>query len=475
MFAELSGDFNPLHMDSIVARRLLFGTQVVHGIHALLWALDCNFKDHEGKVALSSIKSTFLKPIRVGDSVNLCIEEETKSEVILQLRHGTSTMSRVKLSWQKHEPEEGKVDLSLKAAQQKTPKERSEDEIEHAAGEIGLYLKSEEVAKSFPNLIRCLPSGQIATIMATTRLVGMECPGLHSIYSELELVVSNERKEQPLRYEVTHFNKGFGLVAMTVHGLGMAGQIKAFIRPKPQEQETCANLKEAVIGNEFSGQRALVVGGSRGLGEAVAKFLALGGAEVAITYYQGSDDALRVATEITSAGCCVESLSLDVLDENPRLIEKLTPNWKPTHLYYFATPFIALGTRGQFSQELFEKFCNHYVDGFQRIVRQLSHFELEGVFFPSSVFVQERQPGMDEYAEAKKAGETICSSLELEFPNTIFLKPRLPKMATDQTVGLTPSRQVNPKVVLLELLRSFRDSSPLSHTANHHDRTFSDN
>ena len=80
-FAELSGDFNPLHVDAIVARRLLFGTQVVHGLHALLWALDCNFKDHEGKVALSSIKSTFLKPIRVGDSVSFFIEEEVGGKV----------------------------------------------------------------------------------------------------------------------------------------------------------------------------------------------------------------------------------------------------------------------------------------------------------------------------------------------------------------------------------------------------------
>jgi hypothetical protein len=411
----------------------------------------------------------------VGDSVSLFIEEEAESEVIMQLRYGTTTMSRVKLRWQNGEQEEGKVDLAMKAAQQKTPKEWSEDEIAHAAGEIGLYLKVEEVTKHFPNLVRCLPLEQIATIMGTTRLVGMECPGLHSIYSELDLLPSNEHKKQPLRYEVTNFNKGFGLVAMAVEGLGMSGQIKAFIRPRPQEQETCANLKNEVIGNEFSGQRALVVGGSRGLGETVAKLLALGGAEVAITYYQGSEDAHRVATEIISAGGCVESLSLDVLDENPRLIEKLTPTWKPTHLYYFATPFIALGTREEFSQELFEKFWNYYVTGFQRIVRQLSHFALEGVFFPSSIFVQERQPGMDEYADAKKAGETSCSSLALEFPNTIFQKPRLPKMATDQTVGLTPSRQANPKVVLLELLRTLRDSSPLSQKANHHDRTFSDN
>ena len=39
-FADLSLDWNPMHVDAVAARRLLSGRQVVHGIHTLLHAIN---------------------------------------------------------------------------------------------------------------------------------------------------------------------------------------------------------------------------------------------------------------------------------------------------------------------------------------------------------------------------------------------------------------------------------------------------
>ena len=46
-FAKFSGDFNPIHVDPIFARRTISGQCVVHGIHGLMWALDSLFSKNQ--------------------------------------------------------------------------------------------------------------------------------------------------------------------------------------------------------------------------------------------------------------------------------------------------------------------------------------------------------------------------------------------------------------------------------------------
>ncbi|MDX6260165.1 MAG: 3-oxoacyl-[acyl-carrier protein] reductase [Kribbellaceae bacterium] len=53
---------------------------------------------------------------------------------------------------------------------------------------------------------------------------------------------------------------------------------------------------------ELKDKMALVTGGSRGIGAAVAVALAVGGADVAITYHRSPDEAAAVVKEIEAAG-----------------------------------------------------------------------------------------------------------------------------------------------------------------------------
>jgi 3-oxoacyl-[acyl-carrier protein] reductase len=65
---------------------------------------------------------------------------------------------------------------------------------------------------------------------------------------------------------------------------------------------------------DLSGKVAIVTGGSRGIGRAVAEGLAAQGAHVVVTYVKGEDEARKVQEGIASRGGKAEILGFDVAD-----------------------------------------------------------------------------------------------------------------------------------------------------------------
>ena len=73
LFARLSGDANPIHIDPVAARRLLYGRQVVHGIHVLLTALDRWIRIEHKNVALTRLTAKFLTPVFLDEDIEFCV------------------------------------------------------------------------------------------------------------------------------------------------------------------------------------------------------------------------------------------------------------------------------------------------------------------------------------------------------------------------------------------------------------------
>ena len=69
-------------------------------------------------------------------------------------------------------------------------------------------------------------------------------------------------------------------------------------------------------GKKLGGKVALVTGGSRGIGAAIAKRLATDGASVAITYTKGADAAASVIKAIEQAGGKAIAVQADAADAN---------------------------------------------------------------------------------------------------------------------------------------------------------------
>jgi 3-oxoacyl-[acyl-carrier protein] reductase len=66
--------------------------------------------------------------------------------------------------------------------------------------------------------------------------------------------------------------------------------------------------------NKLEGKIAIITGGSRGIGAAIAKRLAADGANVAITYTKGADAAASVVKEIEGAGRKAIAIQADAAD-----------------------------------------------------------------------------------------------------------------------------------------------------------------
>ena len=477
-FAKLSGDFNPLHIDALAARRLMFGSTVVHGVHALLWALDCCFSDScllspvaEGREAffeLQSVKAFFAKPIKVGDEVHLSQKDKGDGRFSINLSINGVTMTKIDVALRLNEAlrqdEQLRQDEPRRFDYVKTdvppkiePLNLSEEDIEQDSGSLDLFLNEALATQLLPNVVKYLSPVQVAVILSSTRLVGVMCPGLRSLYSEIELKATEPNEKTSLNYEVSKLDKRFGLAHLKLEAPDMVGTIKAFHRPEALEQPGYLSIKEQVDNQEFADQRALIIGGSRGLGEVAAKILCAGGADVKVTYHQGKDDALQIVKDIASNGGIVDSLQFDVL--NPELDEDLMADWQPTHLYYFATPFIFSGVNGVFSRDLFEKFCNYYVLGFINSVNALKSTGLKRIFYPSTVAIDELPSSMGEYVVSKAASEMLCEFIEKNHKGTIIHKPRFPRVATDQTTSMMPVDNQDPVPLMIDHLRTFRELS----------------
>ena len=460
-FGRLSGDINPIHMDRLASRRSVVGAMVVHGIHTLLWSLDVLAKSEFRPTAIRLIDVRFPKAIYLADEVKLSLQSRTLDEINLEATIGGRTVASIRLGCQfssgtltvenlgTGEPE------ALVAGG--APKDLAFETLAGTAGLVDFAMPAEEVAKSFPDAAELIGAARLRGIAACSRLVGMDCPGLRSIFSRLSVTFTEDGGASHLSYEVVKTDHRFRIVRIQVAGAGLQGQIEAFSPPGPPQQLSIGELAKMVDTHEFASQTALVVGGSRGLGELAAKVVAAGGGRVLLTYAVGKADAERVADEIRVFGGHADVISYDVTQAASGQLEQFK-GIIPTHVYYFATCKIFRPRTEAFEPELLAQFLNFYVHGLYDLCHSLWEQGAKqlSILYPSSVAVEERPRDLTEYAMAKAAGEVLCTDIPRIMPGFRVLVQRLPRLLTDQTISVTSQQLPQAIDTILPIVRAMK-------------------
>ena len=451
----MSGDRNPMHMDALAARRTMAGFPVVHGIHALLWSLDRLFRYLRHREPIASIKVTFKKMIHVGDRVELYLTQKDSGNLVLSATVEDTQAINVRIHLGDTTSAEAQSSNGP-IFQPTDPIPLEFEEMADRRGRIPFFATLlDDVARMFPSAVDVLGAQRVAGLACSSYLVGMVCPGLHSIFGGLNFSTTpvSECDRNGIEFKVTGSNIHFRLIELAVSGGGWTGSIDAHARPGPVCQAGLPTIAAKVAPGEFSDVSMLVVGGSRGLGELIAKIGAAGGAHVTVTYSVGELDARRVQEEIVSNGWNCEVMRFDVRANARDQLAKIQSI--PNEIYYMATPVISKRRNPVFRQEQLDEFIEFYVTGFYNFYKALrSRFGTRhSVFYPSSVFVDTRPAGMTEYTMAKAAGEILCADMQSFERSGSILVRRLPRLATDQTATLFEVGQAESIHVILEIVR----------------------
>lgn len=450
-FALLSGDHNPLHLDAGFARRTQMGEVVVHGVHYLLWALETVLRSAPFEVR--SIKVRFSQPLFLHEIAQVRITTRTEAAVNVEVTAADTVLATVKLSSQP-----GKIAgssaraLPLSAQSIASPLDLGFERLAGRHGAHAAAASDGEIRRLFPALANAIGPAAVGALMAASQIVGMACPGLHSLFVGIDVTRdAASDAERALRYAVSKTDPRFRSLQIDVSGAGLTGRLEAFARLPPPEQPDMKIVAARVAKDVFAGQKALIIGGSRGLGEVAAKMIAAGGGHPVITYRAGKSEVEKIAEDIRQNGQACDIIQYDALQAAGVQLDNIG---SIDSCYYFATAKIFQRKAAPYEPEKLRIFLSYYVDGFCDLCTTLAPHRAGrmAIFFPSTTAVEGAVAGLTEYAMAKAAGETLVNYLNAFLPNVHIVSRRLPRIMTDQTATVGVASALDALDVLLPIV-----------------------
>jgi hypothetical protein len=231
-FAVLSGDRNPIHSDPIAARRLPYGTTIVHGVHTLCIGLDTWCRQQAAPVTLTSLTADFSKPVFFGDLVQISFNDEGP-KIVLRAKTDGNAVVRAHFRCADSTRLPTRTGSSLPEVEIAASWNRTR--LLSAAGSVPVMADPYVAGQLFPDFVKVLGLETLALLLATSRIVGMKCPGTNSLFTSLQLAFDPNRiAADILNFRASNFDSRFNILDVNLSTDGVTGGAQCHLLQAPE-------------------------------------------------------------------------------------------------------------------------------------------------------------------------------------------------------------------------------------------------
>ncbi|MBW4084439.1 SDR family NAD(P)-dependent oxidoreductase [Paenibacillus sp. S150] len=439
LFARLSGDFNPMHMDELFARKSPFGQRIVFGALSTIACLQ--LIGDKRFFRPSEIEAEFQNPVFVNKVYRAAVEEKNDNVLVINLYDGDSSCLRLLLKASKSMEESHCVAYPVPVCVSEMiqqPKDTEDEGLKAAYKNKSAYnvdpLLAEQFIQELGLSTETFSVDLMNLLCLCSYVIGMEFPGKRALFSKLHLELSGvtDNHSDQIYYSVTkeHYDEHYRMLDLAVEigasGLLLAkGSLKAFVHKKLMPMSTKRTIKP------FNGRTALVIGGSRGLGAEFVRELVLQGYQVFLNYYKSAEEAKNLQTELNHlADSAVHLMEGDAADAKccERILHQIREQWGRLDLLVlnaFHPPLTHLSNEDYLIENM--KLSEHPFEACKLLLSE-SEGQVVGI---SSIYVKGGPRDLVHYIEAKKNMEKHLIQLVQDYSRISFFIVRPPQLLTD--------------------------------------------
>ncbi len=469
-FAAFTGDYSALHMREDFARRTRFRQRIAHGMLSVVALAKVQSTRAGGVVSFRSLKGRFLRPVGLSDRLRLLIDVNpgTDGEYSFSARwervSDETLLTRV-TGLYRVVPQAASMPETGGSTNDVLPvfRERDQDIIESAGQEETLRwrwfpeameLLASQVLRPMGIDSGSVPCSNLLATLMLSPLVGMRLPGRRATFLGFEMTFDGTvdlSLPLALHAAVSATKPSTGMIDARVEvgqeGRTVAhGTVEALVNEAPRKVPGCHQLAAGMVGLGLKDRSAIIIGGSRGIGEATAKLLGLLGVNVMLSYYRGADDANAIVADIRENGGNAACMPCDVRDESQvrELIKEVQARWDRVDVLvncavHDFSPASALSSRWEDYLPELEVSLHGLHNACQAVVPIMRRGGGGKIINFSSTAVRMPVSGQSRYITAKAAVEGYTRSLARELAGSnIQVNLVIPCMTETDLVASVP-------------------------------------